>query len=141
MQKENKCLKFNRNQILNMYWELANLNPEQTKGNITGQLKALDSLCEQLGCGGEAKHSGKANRRARDLSIRLDARIVSPHRQRKPGAPYLARFSRDVGYHEPWLFLSDLQTRHGGVSVVSHISRKTSEIWGTRLSLRGRMLA
>ena len=48
MQKENKCLKFNRNQILNRYWELANLNPEKTKGNITGQLKALDSLCEQL---------------------------------------------------------------------------------------------
>jgi hypothetical protein len=48
MQKENKCLKFNRDQILNMYWELANLNPDQTKGNITGQLKALDSLCEQL---------------------------------------------------------------------------------------------
>jgi len=48
MQKENKCLKFNRNQILNRYWELANLDSEQTKGNITGQLKALDSLCEQL---------------------------------------------------------------------------------------------
>jgi hypothetical protein len=48
MQKENKCHKFNRDQILNRYWELANLNSEQTKGNITGQLKALDSLCEQL---------------------------------------------------------------------------------------------
>ena len=48
MQKENKCLKFNRDQILNRYWELANLDSEQTKGNITGQLKALDSLCEQL---------------------------------------------------------------------------------------------
>ena len=48
MEKENKCPKFNRNQILNRYWELANLDSEQTKGNITGQLKALDSLCEQL---------------------------------------------------------------------------------------------
>ena len=27
------------------------------------------------------------------------------------GAPYLARFSRDVGYHEPQLF-SDLRKRH-----------------------------
>jgi hypothetical protein len=35
--------------ILNKYWELANLDPEATKGNITGQLKALDSLCEELG--------------------------------------------------------------------------------------------
>jgi hypothetical protein len=47
-QREKKSLKFDRNQILNRYWELANLDIEETKGNITGQLKALDSLCEQL---------------------------------------------------------------------------------------------
>jgi hypothetical protein len=47
-QREKKSLRFDRNQILNRYWELANLNAEETKGNITGQLKALDSLCEQL---------------------------------------------------------------------------------------------
>jgi hypothetical protein len=47
-QRENKSLRFDRNQILNRYWELANLNAEETKGSITGQLKALDSLCEQL---------------------------------------------------------------------------------------------
>jgi hypothetical protein len=41
-------LKFDREQILNKYWELANLNSELTKGNITGQLKALDSLCAEL---------------------------------------------------------------------------------------------
>jgi hypothetical protein len=34
--------------VLNRYWELANLTAENTKGSITGQLKALDSLCEQL---------------------------------------------------------------------------------------------
>ena len=44
----NKSLKFDRNQILNRYWDLADLDPEKTKGNILGQLKALDSLCEQL---------------------------------------------------------------------------------------------
>ena len=48
MPTENKCPKFDRDQILNRYWELANLDSEQTKGNITGQLKALDSLCEEL---------------------------------------------------------------------------------------------
>lgn len=37
-----------RAEILRKYWELANLDPEVTKGTITGQLKALDSLCEQL---------------------------------------------------------------------------------------------
>ena len=36
-------------QILDKYWELANLDPEVTKGSITGQLKALDSLREILG--------------------------------------------------------------------------------------------
>ena len=38
-----------REKILLKYWELANLDPEATKGNIAGQLKALDSLREELG--------------------------------------------------------------------------------------------
>ncbi len=38
-----------RDQILAKYWELANLAPAETKDNIGGQLKALDSLCEELG--------------------------------------------------------------------------------------------
>lgn len=38
-----------RAEILGKYWELANLDPEITKGTITGQLKALDSLCQELG--------------------------------------------------------------------------------------------
>jgi hypothetical protein len=49
MHADNKYLKFDRNQILNRYWELANLTPEETKGNITGQLKALEALYELLG--------------------------------------------------------------------------------------------
>jgi hypothetical protein len=44
----NKSLRFDRIQVLNRYWELANLDAEATKGNISGQLKALDSLCEHL---------------------------------------------------------------------------------------------
>lgn len=51
----NKELEFDRNQILNRYWELANLDIDQTKGNITGQIKALDSLCEQLAQPGKSK--------------------------------------------------------------------------------------
>jgi hypothetical protein len=47
----NNGLKFDRNQILNKYWDLADLDPEKTKGNILGQLKALDSLCEELAAG------------------------------------------------------------------------------------------
>ena len=41
-------LKIDRDQILAKYWELANLTPAETKGSITGQLHALDSLCEEL---------------------------------------------------------------------------------------------
>jgi hypothetical protein len=48
MPAENKILQFDRDQILNRYWALANLDSELTKGNITGQLKALDSLCGEL---------------------------------------------------------------------------------------------
>src|SRR5271165_1793951 len=51
------------------------------------------------------------------------------------GAPYLARFSRDVGYHEPQPFASRDESRlksRKDRPVVSHISRKTSEMWGTR---------
>ena len=48
MPPENKIPQFDRDQILNRYWALANLDSDLTKGNITGQLKALDSLCEQL---------------------------------------------------------------------------------------------
>jgi hypothetical protein len=48
MAVRNNSPRFDRNQILNRYWELANLDVEETKGNITGQLKALDSLLEQL---------------------------------------------------------------------------------------------
>lgn len=42
-----------REKILRKYWELANLDPDATKGNIGGQLKALDSLREELGLAGE----------------------------------------------------------------------------------------
>ena len=35
-------------QILARYWELANLDLTSTKGSITGQLKALELLCEEL---------------------------------------------------------------------------------------------
>jgi hypothetical protein len=38
-----------RDQVLSRLWELANLTPEQTKGSITGQLKALEILCKELG--------------------------------------------------------------------------------------------
>ena len=34
--------------ILARFWELANLGTDITKGSITGQLKALELLCEEL---------------------------------------------------------------------------------------------
>ncbi len=40
-------------QVLNKYWELANLNPDITKGSIAGQLKALDALCVELSAAAE----------------------------------------------------------------------------------------
>ena len=54
MNKQPMCRKLSSSspitldQVLSKYWELANLRPEETKGSITGQLKALDSLCEEL---------------------------------------------------------------------------------------------
>jgi hypothetical protein len=48
-------LKFHRNDVLNKYWELAGLDPDQTKGNILGQLKALDTLCEETAKGNKSK--------------------------------------------------------------------------------------
>jgi hypothetical protein len=51
----NKGLNFDRNQILNKYWDLADLDPEKTKGNILGQLKALDSLREELAAGDKSR--------------------------------------------------------------------------------------
>jgi hypothetical protein len=50
-EENNSCvsvLEFDRDQVLNRYWELAKLDSEVTKGNITGQLKALDALREEL---------------------------------------------------------------------------------------------
>jgi hypothetical protein len=41
-------LKIGRDQILAKYWELANLDPQDTKGSITGQLNALDALRDEL---------------------------------------------------------------------------------------------
>jgi len=47
-------LEFDRDQVLNRYWELGQTGPRKvTKGNITGQLKALDALREELA--GEAE--------------------------------------------------------------------------------------
>ena len=40
-------LEFDADQVLNRYWELASLGPDTTKGNIMGQLKALDALREE----------------------------------------------------------------------------------------------
>jgi hypothetical protein len=37
-----------RDQILRRYWDLANLDPKDTKENINGQLEALDRLCQEL---------------------------------------------------------------------------------------------
>jgi hypothetical protein len=39
--------KIDHDEILQRYWHFANLEAEETKGNILGQLKALDTLLEQ----------------------------------------------------------------------------------------------
>ncbi len=66
MNKQPMCRKLSSHspisldQVLDKYWELANLKPEETKGSITGQLKALDSLCEELALKSGAKTPGRA---------------------------------------------------------------------------------
>ncbi len=55
----NKGLKFDRNDILDKYWDLAHLDPDKTKGNILGQLKALDALCEELAQGDKPRSPAK----------------------------------------------------------------------------------
>jgi hypothetical protein len=57
MEMDSKPLEFDRIRILNRYWELANLDAEITKGSIAGQLKALDSLCEELALTPAAKEA------------------------------------------------------------------------------------
>ena len=52
-------LKFNRNDVLNKYWDLAHLDADKTKGNILGQLKALDALCEETAPAGKLKPAPK----------------------------------------------------------------------------------
>ena len=41
-------MKFDRDRVLNRLWELANVPAEETKGSITGQLKALEMLLAAL---------------------------------------------------------------------------------------------
>ena len=56
---------------------------------------------------------------------------------RTPGAPYLARFSRDVGFRNSLSNLRfDLNVETSRFAV-SHISRKT--IWGTQGPWRGQI--
>jgi hypothetical protein len=55
-------LEIGHDQILSKYWELANLDPAATKGSITGQLKALDSLCEALVPAPIERHRDPMNR-------------------------------------------------------------------------------
>lgn len=52
-------LKFTRNDVLNKYWDLAHLDADKTKGNILGQLKALDTLCEETAPAGKPKPAPK----------------------------------------------------------------------------------
>jgi hypothetical protein len=47
------------------------------------------------------------------------------------------RFSRDMGYHEPERSLPIEWKTYRFNGVESHISRKTSEIWGTHALLQG----
>jgi hypothetical protein len=58
--------------------------------------------------------------------------------QQTPGAPHLARFSRDVGFR---CFYPETLTLNPQFEVnirQSHISRKTSEMWGTRVRSRAK---
>ncbi len=59
-------------------------------------------------------------------------RRVTPSSLTKDGCPYLARFSRDVGY--ALLFPSGLpiSAMHLAVTLDIRVSRKAREIWGTR---------
>jgi hypothetical protein len=61
-------LEIARSQILGRYWDLANLGAEVTKGNIMGQLKALDSLCEELVPAPVEKHKNPL-KRMRSLDV------------------------------------------------------------------------
>jgi hypothetical protein len=55
-------MEIGRDQILGRYWELANLEPQVTKGSISGQLKAPDSLREELALAAAEKHKNSMKR-------------------------------------------------------------------------------
>lgn len=46
---EGRNLNFGRDQILTRLWELANVKPEQTRGSITGQIKAMSMILAMEG--------------------------------------------------------------------------------------------
>jgi|GEM_PF-5847860 len=79
-----------RAEILRKYWELANLDPEVTKGTITGQLKALDSLCEELALeesGDDPSTSRPQQQIYRSAWLRESATEVSEKETRAVAAP------------------------------------------------------
>src|ERR1700679_3786821 len=53
------------------------------------------------------------------------------------GAPHLARFSRDVGFHSSTPAILSLHGQPTFRPAESHISRKTSEMWGTHRFAEG----
>jgi hypothetical protein len=56
-----------REQIMAQYWTLARLPATDTNGNITGQVKALDSLREMLGLVGQQAGAGIPLEKAPDV--------------------------------------------------------------------------
>ena len=63
---------FGRDQILTRLWELANLNPETTRGSITGQVKALSMI------------------------IAMEGLIPNPHLARRLGQPQVQSAAQPV---------------------------------------------
>jgi hypothetical protein len=82
MPEENK----DQNQTLKRYWEIANLDPETTEGDITRQLKALNSLCQKLGL--------LPNRRPKKRLLPSCMQKSQPAKDSKPGHRRFQRSTR-----------------------------------------------
>jgi hypothetical protein len=90
-----------REKVLARLWEIASLNPEMTRGNITGQVRALTMIVAMEGFIPERRFGASSQQRASELAAAGDLReqegkIFDP----QPGAA-LAQQEEDAGVAEP----------------------------------------
>jgi hypothetical protein len=76
--------KVGREQVLTRLWEIANLSPEQTRGSITGQIKALSMIVAIEGLIPDPRDDRRAPSKANEPAPRPAAPQIYPAAWRSP---------------------------------------------------------